>query len=526
MAQESNASFLSAIKPGAELMGKYRVIEVLGSGNFAVVVRATHLEMGRDVALKLLKPEVVAAHPEVAQRFLAEVKIVSRLSHPNTVTIYDFGRTPQGILYMVLEYVDGQPLDVLLDGKRLSTVRVSGMVRQVLKSLDEAHQQGIVHRDLKPSNIMVFDRHGESDIVKVLDFGVAKLVGDDDEKRATQAGVRRSTQFIGTPIYMSPEQVLGQRVTPASDIYSLGLILYQMLTGDPPIDDTLNVAGVAQIHIDDRPIPFQYIDRLPKEWSDVILKATSRQPADRFQSVRAFARALPAEFSKDATGEFARLIAPTGDEAVRSVFSGTGAYVDPVSDSEEIPLLAPTKASAPAPPIEATPRRETRKFRPDADLKLDVAKVRKTEARQRVQPELPPPASTFSASDLPWLVGGAVALLVLWHVAGTLAPAHGASSRAVVGWVPAGLVAVWTFFSDVRNVRGTVMNRWILPGMRNSVFGLLSMVVLSAIVFPAYGAAAFGEHGDWYVDLGLPHFAIWSGALEHLFLLTASLVPW
>lgn len=527
MVNVASPRLLDSIAPGTVLMNKYRVIEVLGSGNFAVVVRARHLEMDRDVALKLLKPEVVDAHAEVAQRFLAEVKIVSRLSHPNTVTIYDFGRTDQGILYMALEFVDGQPLDTLLEGRRLSTTRVSVMVRQILKSLDEAHSQGIIHRDLKPSNIMVFDRHGESDVVKVLDFGVAKLVGDDDAKRATEVGTRRSTQFIGTPIYMSPEQVLGQRVTPASDIYSLGLILYEMLTGDAPIDDNLNVAGVAQVHIDDRPIPFKFIDRLPKEWSRVILKATTRHPADRFQSVREFARALPAEFAKDATGEFAKLIAPTEDTPlVRDVFSGSGAYVDPVSDSEEIPLLLPTRTPTPKPQTpDVTPKRDARKFRPDADLRLDVARVRRVEQRPKPEAGVTAP-SAFDWRDLPWILGGALAFVVLWHVAGSLAPAEGAASKAVVGVVPALLAGVWTAFSDVRNVRGSVLDRWVIPWLKHVIYSLALLIVLAAGAFPEYGAKSFSADNAWLDALGLPAFDVWSPPLTRLFMLTASLVPW
>ncbi len=506
-------------------MGKYRVMDILGTGNFAIVVRAHHLSMGRDVALKLLKPEVVGAHPEVAQRFLSEVKIVSRLSHPNTVTIYDFGRMPEGILYMVLEHVDGRPIDALLDGKRLSIPRVSKIVRQVLKSLDEAHAIGVVHRDLKPSNIMILDRHGESDVVKVLDFGVAKLIGDDDEKRATQAGVRRSTQFIGTPIYMSPEQVLGQRVSPASDIYSLGLLIYEMLSGTPPIDDSLNVAGVAQIHIDDRPIPFKYLERLPPEWRAVILKATARHPADRFQTVREFARALPAEASADATGEFAKLIAPTDELAIPDVFLGTG-YSHHEED-EEIPLLQPPKRLV-APDV-VVPSREPRKFRPESDLQLDVAKVRRGDnERRRVEQARTTsrPAYTFQPMHLVWACIGLVSFVVTWHLAGTFVPANGTSVRGVVGLVPAGLALVWAFFSDVRNVHGSVIERWVVPSAQCMLYVGVGLILSAAVVFPEHASASLIDHADWPSGFGLPAFGFWSGILTDLFLLTSSLVPW
>jgi serine/threonine protein kinase len=525
MTSEKNTRLWASLTPGTVLMGKYRVMDILGTGNFAIVVRAHHLSMGRDVALKLLKPEVVDAHPEVAQRFLAEVKIVSRLSHPNTVTIYDFGRMPEGILYMVLEHVDGKPIDALLDGKRLSIPRVSKIVRQILKSLDEAHSLGVVHRDLKPSNIMILDRHGESDLVKVLDFGVAKLIGDDDENRASQAGVRRSTQFIGTPIYMSPEQVLGQRVSPASDIYSLGLLLYEMLSGSPPIDDSLNVAGVAQIHIDDRPIPFKYLDRLPPEWGEVILKATSRHPEDRFQTVREFARALPAEASADATGEFARLMAPTEDLEIPDVFKGAG-YVER-EDDEEIPLLQ--LARRPAAAEAAVPSREPRKFRPESDLQLDVAKVRKQDVeRRRVQqaPQQSHRSLELNPMHFVWIGAGLVSFVITWHLAGTFVPAHGASIRAVVGLVPAGLALIWAFFSEVRNVHGSVFDRWIVPCAQSMFYLGASLILSAAIVFPEHAAKSLIDHADWPHALGLPAFDVWSGMLTDVFILTSSLVPW
>lgn len=510
-------------------MGKYRLETVLGSGNFATVVKARHMAMGRDVALKLLKPEVVDAHPEVAQRFLSEVKIVSRLSHPNTVTIYDFGRMPEGILYMCLEYVDGQTLDSLVDGKRLPITRASKIVRQVLKSLDEAHGMGIIHRDLKPGNIMVSDRHGESDVVKVLDFGVAKLVGDDDEVRATRAPVRRSTQFIGTPIYMSPEQVLGQHVTPASDIYSLGLILYEMLTGDPPIDDKLNVAGVAQIHVDEAPIPFKYIDRLPAEWADVILKATCRQPEDRFQSVREFARALPAEASSEATGEFAKLIAASSDEIpVSDHFDqrSSGSFEIP---SDETPSREARRVPTPKRAEELAPSRDAQKFGPD--LALDIGKVKRAETAVRRKSPRPesaprPVATAVSGADVGWLVGGVLALVMLWHLSGAFVGSEGHTSRVFVGVILPALAAFFAYFSDVRNIHGGFVQRFAVPIMRYQVRTLLLLVLAAAFGFPGHAAASLADHSDWPAQVGLPWVELWGPVLRELFMVTSDLLPW
>jgi serine/threonine-protein kinase len=230
-------------EPGKIFEEKYRVERLLGSGGFARVYLAEQTDLGRMVAIKILSPKVSRAAGEeqtdpkiesVALRFEREARVVSQLRSPQTVTMYDYGRTESGLLYMVMEYVDGTELDEI--SVPIEPRRVVKILKQMLQSLHEAHAHGLLHRDLKPANIMVFEHLGEKDQVKLLDFGIAKAVGeaaDDGEQDLTA-----DNSLIGTPRYMSPEQIRGADVGPASDIYSLGLVAYELLMGEKAITNT------------------------------------------------------------------------------------------------------------------------------------------------------------------------------------------------------------------------------------------------------------------------------------------------
>lgn len=265
-----------------------------------MVVHARHEVMGRDVALKFLKPKVVDTNPEVSERFVKEVQIASRLNHPNVVAIYDFGVTDDGIYYMVQEFVDGLTVDALLPpGRPLQQDRVLRMVHQVLDCLCEAHEQGVIHRDLKPSNLMSTTGEDGEEVIKILDFGVAKLLESDSSSPASQ--LRQSTKFIGTPIYMSPEQILGREVSPSSDLYSVGLMCYEMLTGQPPIQAE-QIAEVVQQHLSDAPFDFPMLHLLESHLQRIILKATSREVSERYESAEDFMAA----FDQDSLEEFSQ----------------------------------------------------------------------------------------------------------------------------------------------------------------------------------------------------------------------------
>ncbi|HKV41891.1 MAG TPA: tetratricopeptide repeat protein [Blastocatellia bacterium] len=214
---------------GKLLAGRYQIQEKIGQGGMGAVYRALHTKMNRVSAVKLLPLQ--AADADAPARFNREAQMASRIDNAHAVIIYDFGETEDGALYLAMEYIDGQTLSTLLARERkLSADRTSHIIRQIAEALSAAHRLGIVHRDLKPDNIMVCRKGEEIDYVKVLDFGIAKTV-DDSAENLTRTGL-----VLGTPVYMSPEQLSGEKLDARSDLYSLALIAYQMLSGVLPFE--------------------------------------------------------------------------------------------------------------------------------------------------------------------------------------------------------------------------------------------------------------------------------------------------
>ena len=215
--------------PGEVLEGKYRLEEMLGEGAFGLVVKATTLSTNRPVAVKLLKPTPGGYHDSRAQRFLRELRVIAKLQCPNTLTLFDYGRTDEGVLYMVTEYVEGEDLyDLLKRRGSLSEREVQHILHQTLLSLAEAHEHGVLHRDIKPHNIRLSPYQDDPLRVKVLDFGLSKTLEEGD----TSSGLTKTGIAVGTPRYMSPEQLSGKELTAATDIYSLGLVAYEMVMGE------------------------------------------------------------------------------------------------------------------------------------------------------------------------------------------------------------------------------------------------------------------------------------------------------
>ena len=218
---------------GYILDDKYRIEKRLGIGGMGTVYRARHLLIDRAVAIKVLNPRFV--EDEAAQlRFRREARAAGRLQHANAVGVTDFGRTSDGYVYIVMELLEGRTLrEVLAKEAPLDTARAVALMLQTAAAVAAAHDAGIIHRDLKPANIFIVQNSEVPAVVKVLDFGIAKLAAealdDDDSKSLTLVGA-----MIGTPRYMSPEQCDGVELTPAADVYSLGVILYEMLTGVVP----------------------------------------------------------------------------------------------------------------------------------------------------------------------------------------------------------------------------------------------------------------------------------------------------
>ena len=319
----------------------YRIVRELGRGGFGVIYLAHQISMDRPVALKILKPGVGAHDPNARKRFLREVRIISKLRHPNTVTIHDYGETNDGIVYMVLEYVEGHTLKALIkrDGA-IKPMRALGFARQIARSLAEAHNHGIIHRDLKPANIMLTDLEGDSDYVKVLDFGIARL-RDTEDVDLTSAGVPEDQRaLIGTPRYMSPEQVRGEELSAASDLYSLGLMLYEMLVGQPAVKGDTTMGLISQ-QISPAPLGLAEIEGLDPALQELIRKATDKSAHQRFQSGNDLAAAIDETVQRinANTGNNAgarEFLATSGRFSAISAPSSTGAH-SAVDDSPSSP---------------------------------------------------------------------------------------------------------------------------------------------------------------------------------------------
>lgn len=215
---------------GRILDGRYSITSLLGVGGMGTVYRAEQFSMHRDVAVKVVRQDL--QNENSVRRFLTEARAASRLKSPHTVTVFDFGRTADDILFIAMELLEGCTLAAALrdEGKPFELGRAAGIINQVLNSMEEAHGLGILHRDLKPDNVFLLDIAGSRDFLKVLDFGVAKMLGD------TPHGTTVTGVSFGTPIYMSPEQMMGRKLGPSTDLYSVAIMLFELLAGSAPLE--------------------------------------------------------------------------------------------------------------------------------------------------------------------------------------------------------------------------------------------------------------------------------------------------
>src|SRR5436853_5032306 len=294
--------------------GKYRLDERLGGGGMGTVYRATHLLIERTVAIKVLSQRFLGDET-AQQRFHREARAAGRMQHPNAVTVTDFGATDDGYLYIVMELLEGQTLrDLLAREAPLDPARAVSFMLQASAAVGAAHDAGLIHRDLKPANIFVEHRPNMPATVKVLDFGVAKCAveeqADDDFITLTQVGA-----IIGTPRYMAPEQCSGVgMLTPAADVYSLGIILYEMLTGAVPFNADTPLA-LALRQVSERPTaPREIVASIPRELEKIVLRALAKNPADRPPNANEFRRELH-EIATALGFELAEItVAPTLDD--------------------------------------------------------------------------------------------------------------------------------------------------------------------------------------------------------------------
>ena len=271
----------------AERLGQYRLLRPIGHGGMGDVYLAEHVLLKQPFAVKLLRPERVA-DPVMLHRFELEVQAMSKLEHWNTVEIFDYGHAPDGSFYYVMEYLPGMTLEQMVthDGA-LAQSRTIHLLRQVCNALSEAHSMGLTHRDIKPGNILVCERAGIHDVVKLLDFGLVKDVQNSDD-RITMEGT-----VAGTPAFMSPEQAGGSGAAdPRTDIYSLGGVGYFLLTARPPFTNR-TTAQIMAAHIYEQPQPVAaYRPDVDPKLDAIILRCLAKKPADRYQTVDSLAAAL------------------------------------------------------------------------------------------------------------------------------------------------------------------------------------------------------------------------------------------
>jgi serine/threonine-protein kinase len=268
------------IGPGSIIGGNYRVEKILGEGGMGVVYAVAHTRLNKKFALKLLKREL-AKDPDTRARFLLEAQAAGQIHHPNVVEITDYASLPDGSAFLVMEYLDGQPLSRMIKlGGAIPALRAVTIIRDVASALQAAHETGVVHRDLKPDNVFVIQQSGR-EISKILDFGVAKVAGS--------AKLTRTGMVFGTPHYMSPEQASGGVVDARTDVYALGVIMYEMFTGRVPFEaDTY--MGVLTKHMFEAPTPPSQVAGPARELGaleDVTLKALAKRPEDRYASMNA-----------------------------------------------------------------------------------------------------------------------------------------------------------------------------------------------------------------------------------------------
>lgn len=330
---------------GTDIQGRFRVESKIGEGGMGAVYRAVQTSVGRPVAIKILLRALVKDE-QFVRRFQNEALAVSRLEHPNTIRIFDFGQVDDTTLFFAMELLSGLPLQkVLKKEQRLSVARMLHVLEQAARSLGEAHSKGIVHRDLKPDNLFLCEVDGDKDFVKVLDFGVAKMVGEDK----AQDGITQTHMILGTPKYMSPEQASGKPVDGRSDLYALGVMAYEMLAGRAPFTGDPMTVLYHQVH--DDPPPLSEISPeivVPPHVQDLVFWLLKKKPEERPQSSEQLVSAI-ARCKRLLDPAFSTVVLrsdPTRQELIARIDTST--YEPITGVAEAIPLVvAPEERRVP-----------------------------------------------------------------------------------------------------------------------------------------------------------------------------------
>ncbi|MER2567030.1 MAG: serine/threonine-protein kinase [Myxococcaceae bacterium] len=355
-------------------VGEYQVVGKLGVGGMGIVYEGKHPVIGKRVAIKVLQPQL-SSQTELVQRFLAEARAVNEIRHRGIVDIFSFGSLASGALYFVMEYLEGESLDKLIERRGAIPIpEALAIVEEVLDALVAAHEAHVIHRDIKPSNLFLVTGRNNKAYVKLLDFGIAKLTSREHNEAQPQT---RASVIMGTPDYIAPEQAKGAPITPQTDLYAVGVVLYELLTGQRPFRGD-NPIQTMWMHLEQpTPRPSSVLRDLPTQLDELCLWAMQKTPADRPKSAdhfREVVASLRASFARNALGS---PLTPAGSPKPLSAIEGlppglrpppgpppvlpfeTGAMptaraLEPVPDSGPVAPLEPTAISAP-PPLFAPP---------------------------------------------------------------------------------------------------------------------------------------------------------------------------
>ena len=343
---------------GRLLEKKYRLTHRVGAGGMGVVYGGVNIALGQAVAVKLLLTDRVPNDPalleRVRSRFRREALLTSRLDHPHIIRTFDFGTTDEDVFFLVMELVDGLPLDLIIAKEgALAAGRAVTILRQIAASLVEAHQRGVIHRDLKPHNVLLLQKPGLTDFVKLLDFGVATML-DDSEINITQ--ITRPNSVVGSPPFMSPEQATAGEIDHRTDLYALGVIGYHLLTGRLPFDGTTPVQ-VLMLHVQEPPPPFTPEERarIPDPLQKCIFRLLEKEPKNRYQSAALLYTVLEGMEGPASRG---------GNAASSPQSAGSDALADQTTVSISPQPLRSTTPASDAPESSAVPQPKAPKSAP------------------------------------------------------------------------------------------------------------------------------------------------------------------
>ncbi len=265
------------------LVNRYALGDQIGAGAYGMIFRAIDETTGEVVAVKAIPSEVREVSTTAAARFQREMKVIRALMHPNIITLYDWGRTDEGLVFMVLEYIEGRTLDDVVTGRPMDMETALDVTEQLLSALQRAHENGVIHRDLKPANVMLTPRREGGYRVKVLDFGMAKVVKPLEGESLVD--LTREGMAVGTPRYIAPEQARGREVSPATDLYAVGLLIYEMFTGVQAVPaKTLGDAIAA--HVSRAPLELAEIQKVPREVRPLLWSLVEKDDRQRIQGAQ------------------------------------------------------------------------------------------------------------------------------------------------------------------------------------------------------------------------------------------------